>query len=674
MTFFEKNDFNIDRRFYFNVSAIAILAMAVFCIGTEYVIASSSKIKTVLVSDISPIAVSPGQINVPLVMFVINSGDSAEKLKKVKVQYVGTEASDVSALYLYRESETSGGTFDSSNDIQIAVDISPNGAGEFDLNNNPDLIMDSGRDYQFYIVADIFDSAILGNVIDVKIIKDKIEFNSGKWPGDSDLLVFNPAGESLIKDAQTITVNTQAPTSAVYNSSFLVEADASSGLEVDIISTGGCSGSGTGSADIVMTSGATDCVVHYNQEGNDFYFSASEITEDISAQKKPITITVDAKSKIYGGADPDLTYQITEGSLIGEDDFTGALVRDTGEYTGSYAILQGDLTLDSNYILTYIGDDLTVEKRDITVTATVDSKVYDGTTSSSVVPAITSGSLVDGDTAVWTQTFDDANVGVGKTITPFGTVSDGNDGNNYLIVFSNNTAGEIIAQQPASIGGGSYVLPEPVLMISNILDITVPEVATETLTLHWNTNFPSSSYVIYSAEGQAHSLNMSDNIGTPPKYGYANTTAEYDINPKVTSHSVTVTGLIPGTIYYFRTVSRGSLAISEEYKTETSAVIEFQPEIIVQDSLAKPEPILQEPDEEVSSEPASVQNQEQTKPSLTNQNILLPEDSSFFAASLNVTANKILGIFNSPLAWIVIVLAVIGYIAYIIFVRRRKAK
>ncbi|MFA5022853.1 MAG: fibronectin type III domain-containing protein, partial [Candidatus Paceibacterota bacterium] len=41
-----------------------------------------------------------------------------------------------------------------------------------------------------------------------------------------------------------------------------------------------------------------------------------------------------------------------------------------------------------------------------------------------------------------------------------------------------------------------------------------------------------------------------------PNFGYAASTQEADLN-KVTSHSVNITGLNPGTKYYFRVLSQG---------------------------------------------------------------------------------------------------------------------
>ncbi len=88
---------------------------------------------------------------------------------------------------------------------------------------------------------------------------------------------------------------------------------------------------------------------------------------------------------------------------------------------------------------------LTVNPRPITVTAVTDTKVYDGTTDSLETPTITGG-IVPGDTANFTQSFDTKNTGTNKTLSPSGSVSDGNGGANYAVTFQNNTTGEIMAK------------------------------------------------------------------------------------------------------------------------------------------------------------------------------------------------------------------------------------
>jgi gliding motility-associated-like protein len=90
---------------------------------------------------------------------------------------------------------------------------------------------------------------------------------------------------------------------------------------------------------------------------------------------KAITVTATAQSKVYGDADPALTYTVTP-ALVAGDAFTGALTRVPGEDVGVYAINQATLALTSNYTLTYIGNNLTITPRIITVHATVQTKVY----------------------------------------------------------------------------------------------------------------------------------------------------------------------------------------------------------------------------------------------------------------------------------------------------------
>ena len=117
-------------------------------------------------------------------------------------------------------------------------------------------------------------------------------------------------------------------------------------------------------------------------------------------------------------------------------------------------------------------------------------------------------------------------------------------------------------------GGGGVSLPPGL----TIFDEASWNVAENSVTIIWTTSYFSTSQVIYGAAGEAHTLNLSDNTGIPPKYGYARTTPEYDTSPKVTGHSVTITGLTSGTTYYYRVVSHASLAISREFTFTTLGI------------------------------------------------------------------------------------------------------
>jgi len=128
-------------------------------------------------------------------------------------------------------------------------------------------------------------------------------------------------------------------------------------------------------------------------------------------------------------------------------------------------------------------------------------------------------------------------------------------------------------------GGGGGGLP-PGLTIRGE-SVRTTDIEETSVTIIWTTSYLSTSQVIYSVEGEPHTLDLTDNTGTPPKYGYAHTTPEYDTSPKVTGHSVTITGLSPGTTYYYRCVSHASPpTITREYSFTTLGVKEEIEEVV----------------------------------------------------------------------------------------------
>lgn len=133
-----------------------------------------------------------------------------------------------------------------------------------------------------------------------------------------------------------------------------------------------------------------------------------------------------------------------------------------------------------------------------------------------------------------------------------------------LLVGFQGTEGGIL---PGAGGGGGGYLPAGLTIQNESVRIT--NIDENSVTITWLTSYFSTSQVIYAKEGENHTLDLTDNSGTPPKYGYAQTTPEYDLSPKVTFHLVIITGLDPGIKYYYRTVSHGSLAISQEYSFTT---------------------------------------------------------------------------------------------------------
>ena len=167
-------------------------------------------------------------------------------------------------------------------------------------------------------------------------------------------------------------------------------------------------GSGTGAVSYAVTDGTAYCAVNgttltgtsvgtctvtATKAADDNYFEATT-TVDVDVSPLAITVTADAQSKVYGAADPALTYSASP-ALINGDGLTGALDRISGEDVGSYAIGQGTLAAGNNYTLSYVGADLTITPLAITVTADAQSKTY-----GEADPALTytvAPTLIDGD-------------------------------------------------------------------------------------------------------------------------------------------------------------------------------------------------------------------------------------------------------------------------------------
>ncbi len=161
------------------------------------------------------------------------------------------------------------------------------------------------------------------------------------------------------------------------------------------------SGTNVGSyASVLNTSG-----LYSNQQGFDIVTGPSSFALTITA--RPITVSADALSRVYGDANPALTFVVGGSGLVGSDTLSGALASSANATSnvGSFAITQGTLD-NSNYALTYIGADLSVTPRALNVVYTADTanRVYGGA-NPALSGSVASTGLVNGDTLSGTANF-----------------------------------------------------------------------------------------------------------------------------------------------------------------------------------------------------------------------------------------------------------------------------
>jgi hypothetical protein len=220
----------------------------------------------------------------------------------------------------------------------------------------------------------------------------EVQFSAAGNANYNDVLVIRNVAATKIN--QTITITSDAPPSAPYNSTFSVAGTASSNLPVTFTSgsTGICNVS---NAVFTMVSGTGTCVVQFNQVGNANYNSA-QVIRNVIAEKIDQTINVTSvpTSIPYNGtftpaatASSGLAVAYTSGSTgvctVSSALFT--MVSGTGT-----CIVQFDQLGNANYNSAQVVRNVTATKIDqtINVTSVPTSIAYNGT----FTPAATASS------------------------------------------------------------------------------------------------------------------------------------------------------------------------------------------------------------------------------------------------------------------------------------------
>jgi gliding motility-associated-like protein len=96
--------------------------------------------------------------------------------------------------------------------------------------------------------------------------------------------------------------------------------------------------------------------------GTDPNYTILLVDAELTVTAATLNITADAKSKIFGRADPGFTYQVSGLKLNDReaDVLSGDLTRQSGEKPGTYTISQGTLSANANYTINFTVAELTI--------------------------------------------------------------------------------------------------------------------------------------------------------------------------------------------------------------------------------------------------------------------------------------------------------------------------
>ncbi len=209
----------------------------------------------------------------------------------------------------------------------------------------------------------------------------------------------------------------------------------------------------TVSGNTVTIVDAGTCTIYANQEGNENYTAAPQVGQVLTVGKAEQTISFDVLAdKTYGDAAFDLSATTTSGqeiSYISSNTsiatISGSTITITGAGITSITAIQPG---NGNYnAAAPVVQSLTVIKKVLTVSASAESKTYDGTTTATVS---LSDNRVSGDEIAVTNStaeFDNKNVGTGKIVTVAEISFSGTDASNYTLASATaNTTADITAR------------------------------------------------------------------------------------------------------------------------------------------------------------------------------------------------------------------------------------
>jgi gliding motility-associated-like protein len=236
-------------------------------------------------------------------------------------------------------------------------------------------------------------------------------------------LTVNPTILTITANNNSKVYGANLPVFNVSYSGFVNNDDASSLTVLPTISTSATTTSAVGNYAINAS----------NATSNNY--AIVYIAGNLAITPAIITVTADAKTKVYGEGDPALTYTVS-GTLVPGDSFAGSLTRSLNNNVGTYSINQGTLALSSNYTFVYNSANLTISPAPLVVTADSKTKIY-----LQPNPAFTATyngfKLGDGPAALSTAPLLNTTATASSATGSYAIIPSGAVGSNYNITYQN---------------------------------------------------------------------------------------------------------------------------------------------------------------------------------------------------------------------------------------------
>ncbi len=184
-------------------------------------------------------------------------------------------------------------------------------------------------------------------------------------------------------------------------------------------------------------------------DAGNYGLGATTATATASITARPLHVTATGQPRKYDGTTTAIV-TLSDDRLPADmftDSYLSASFADKNVGTGKPMTVAG-ISISGTDAVNYAANTsttttATITQRPVTISAVADSKTYDATVTSSAKPTLSGDGVALGDAESSSQTFDTKNVGTSKTLTPTGTIQDGNGGANYQVTFVAGHGGSI---------------------------------------------------------------------------------------------------------------------------------------------------------------------------------------------------------------------------------------
>ena len=205
-----------------------------------------------------------------------------------------------------------------------------------------------------------------------------------------------------------------------------------------------------GSGKTVTTSAVT---VNDGNSGNNYNVTYADNTTSTINKASLVISSTDASKAYDGTTAATATAVLNSGALFDTDSLTGGTFTydtkhaGTGKSVSVSAVTVNDGNSGNNYTVTYADNtNSSISKANLVISSADASKTYDGTTTANGFAVAAAGTQVfSGDNLTGgTFSYDTKHAGSGKTVSVSGvTVNDGNNGDNYIVSYVDNTNSSI---------------------------------------------------------------------------------------------------------------------------------------------------------------------------------------------------------------------------------------